>query len=159
MDTKSYEQLLFIKATIESNKQEAYKSHKETNEKLTLFTDNLQVLIALITEKNNISKSSSAQKDTQTPPDSNTVVPNKNRGPPLEGGHSTKIRGMWTLKHEIISPKLYELLIKIELKGETDLDLKNFLNHIKMSLNAVTRLREDILPDYQSIKRHSNFEE
>ena len=31
--------------------------------------------------------------------------------------------------------------------------------HINISLNVVTRLREDLLPDYQSIKRHSNFEE
>ena len=65
---------------------------------------------------------------------------------------------MWTLKHEIISPKFYELLIKTELKGYTSMDIKNFLNHINMCLNAVTRLREDLLPDYQFIKRHSEFE-
>ena len=57
------------------------------------------------------------------------------------GGNSTNIDGMWTLKHEISSPKLYELLIKTELKGDIALDLKNFFNQIKMSLNAVTRLR------------------
>ena len=34
------------------------------------------------------------------------------RAPLLEGGHSTKIGSMWTLKHEISSPKFYELLIK-----------------------------------------------
>ena len=28
-----------------------------------------------------------------------------------------------------------------------------------MCLNVVTRLRENLLPDYQSIKRHSHFEE
>ena len=60
---------------------------------------------------------------------------------------------MWTLKYEISSPRLYELLIKTELKGDTDLDLKNSYNHIKMSLNAVTRLRVEILPDYQSIDK------
>ena len=65
---------------------------------------------------------------------------------------------MWTLKHEICSPKFYELLIKIELKGDTSLDIKNFFNHIKMCLNAVTRLRENLNPDYISIKRHSEFE-
>ena len=64
---------------------------------------------------------------------------------------------MWTLKHEIISPKFYELLIKTKIKGDTDLYLNNFFKHIKMSLNAVTRLREDLLPDYQSIKRYSEF--
>ena len=66
---------------------------------------------------------------------------------------------MWTLKHEISPPKFYELLIKTELKGYTALDIKNFFNRIKMCLNAVTRLREDLLTDYQSIKRHFEFEE
>ena len=75
----------------------------------------------------------------------------------MDGGHSTKIGEMWTLKHEIISPKLYEIPIKEELKGDTDLELKNFYNHIKIFLNAVNRLREDFLPGYQSIKRHSEF--
>ena len=86
-----------------------------------------------------------------------TTVQSNRRAPPLEGGHSTNISGMWTLKHEISTTKLYELLIKTELKGDTAIDLKNFFNHIKMSLNAVIRLIEDLLPDYQSIKRHSEF--
>ena len=66
---------------------------------------------------------------------------------------------MWTLKHEISPPKLYEILIKKELKGDTAIYLKNFFNHIKMCLNAVTRLREDLLHYYKSIKRHSEFAE
>ena len=69
-----------------------------------------------------------------------------------KGGHFTNIGGMWTLKHGISSTKFYDILIKTELKGDTSLNLKNFFNHIKMSLNAVTRLIEDLLPDYQSIK-------
>ena len=73
--------------------------------------------------------------------DTTTVVLSNNKDPPLEGEHSTKISGMWTLKHEIISPKFYELLINKELKVDTALDLKNFFNHINMSLNVVTRLR------------------
>ena len=77
----------------------------------------------------------------------------------MDNGKSTKIGVMWTLKHEISSPKFYDLFVKTELKGVTDLDLKNFYNHIKMCFNAVTRLLEDLLPDYQSIKRHSGFEE
>ena len=47
---------------------------------------------------------------------------------------------MLNLKHEIISPKFYELLIKIELKGDNALELNNFYNHINMCLNVVTRL-------------------
>ena len=39
------------------------------------------------------------------------------------------------------------------------MDLQNFFNHIKMSLNALNILREDLIPDYQSIKRYSEFEE
>ena len=66
---------------------------------------------------------------------------------------------MWTLKHEIISPKFYDILVKTEIKGDTALDLKNFVNHINMCLNAVTRLIEDLPPDCQSIKGHSEFEE
>ena len=148
MDTKPDEQFFFIKATIETNKQEADNTHKKTDEKLTLLTDNqnetnekitllteyLQVLTALMIYKNNISKSSPYQKYTSTPPEPTTVVPTNRRDPQLEGGHSTKIVGMWTLKNDISSPKLYDLLIKIELKGDTYLYLKNFFNHIKMCL-------------------------
>ena len=60
---------------------------------------------------------------------------------------------MWTLKHEIRSQKIYELLIKTELKDSTDMDLKNLYNYIKMCLNAVNRIREDLLPSYQYMKK------
>ena len=104
-------------------------------------------------------KYSPTQKDTSTPPDTTTMVPANKRDPPLKGWHPTKIGGMWTLKHEISSQKLYELLINTEPKGDTTLDLKNFFNHINMFLNMVTRLREYLLLDYQSIKRHYHSEE
>ena len=65
---------------------------------------------------------------------------------------------MWNLKHDISSPKFYELLVKTGIKVDTDLDLNNFYNHIKMSLNEMTRLQEDLIPNYQYIKRHSEFE-
>ena len=105
------------------------------------------------------SKLSPVQKYIATPTEPTTVVLYNMRDQPLEGGDSTKIGGMWTLKHEIISTEFYELLIKTELKGDTALDPNNFYKHIKMCLNAVTRLREDLLPVYQSIKRHSEFAE
>ena len=92
--------------------------------------------------------SSPTQNDTSTHPDPTTVVPANRRDPPLEGGHYTKIGVTWTLKHDIISPKFYEILIKTELKGDTALDLKNLYNHINMFLNNVTRLQEDLLPGY-----------
>ena len=65
---------------------------------------------------------------------------------------------MWTLKHDIRAPELYELLKNTELKGYTDLELKIFYNHIMMCINAMTRLREDLLSAYQSIKIKSEFE-
>ena len=102
---------------------------------------------------------SPTKKDTLTTPYPTTVVPSNRRATPLEGWHSTKFGDMWTLKHEIISQKFYVLLTKTELKGYTDLDLKNFYKHIKMCLNALTRLREELLPGYQSTKILYDFEE
>ena len=87
------------------------------------------------------------------------MVPNNKKYQTLEGGTSTKIGGMWILKHDISARKLYELLVKIELKGYTALELNKLYNYIKICLNAVTRLREDLIPVYQTIKRHSDFEE
>ena len=110
-------------------------------------------------DQTNISKSSPAQKDTSTPPDPTTTVQTNRKAPALEGDIPENIGGMWTLKHEISSTRFYELLIKIELKEDTALDLKNFYNHVKMSLNAVTRLREELLLDYLSINKNSDFKE
>ena len=70
-----------------------------------------------------------------------------------------EIGGMWTLKHDTRSPKFYELLIKIGLKGNTALDLNNFYNQINMCLFAMNILLDDLLTDYQYVKIHSEFEE
>ena len=51
-------------------------------------------------------------KDSPKAQYSNTLLPAKRRDPPLEVGHYTKIGGMWNLKHDIKSPKFYELIIK-----------------------------------------------
>ena len=45
--------------------------------------------------------------------DTTTVVPANKKVTPLEGGHSTKVCGMSTLKHDIISPELYEILTNV----------------------------------------------
>ena len=82
-----------------------------------------------------------ARKDSTKPSDPTNVVPANRRAPPLDGGQSNKIGGIWTLKNEIISPIFYEIIIKKKLKGDISLYLKNFCNHIKMCLNAVTILR------------------
>ena len=39
------------------------------------------------------------------------------------------------------------------------MDIKNFYNHIKICINAVTIKIEYLIPSYQSIKRNSEFEE
>ena len=48
-----------------------------------------------------------------------TMVPDNKNYSPLEGGHSLKIGGIRNLKHEIISPRSFKILIKTELKGNT----------------------------------------
>ena len=68
------------------------------------------------------------------------MVPDNKKAPPLEVVHSTKVGGVWTLKHDTISPKFYKILIKTEIKGDTDLTLKNFYSQTNMCINAVTRL-------------------
>ena len=87
----------------------------KTDEKLKNITEYLKVLTATITsmmDKTTNSRFSSAHKDTYNPTDPTNVVPDNWRVPPLEIGHYTKIFGMWTLKHDISSPKFYELIIK-----------------------------------------------
>ena len=133
MDNKSDEQLIIIQSKVESNKQ-------ETDEKLTHIIENFKVMIEFMMDQTNNSKLSSSQKDTSNTLDPNTLFPYNRRAPQLDDVNSTKYGVMWTLKHEIRSPKFYELLIKTELKKDTALNLNNFYNHIKMCVNAVTRL-------------------
>ena len=115
MDNKSDEQFLVIQSKIDANKQETGEKQMNNNKKLTQITEYLKVFTETITymmDQTNISKFSLARKDTSNHPDPITTVPANRRAPQLDGGHSTKIGGMWTLKHEIISPKFHELLIK-----------------------------------------------
>ena len=51
-------------------------------------------------------KYSPDKKDSPKNQDPTTVVLYNTKAIKLEGGRSTKIGGMWTLKHEISSPKL-----------------------------------------------------
>ena len=57
--------------------------------------------------------------------DYNTLLSDKKNAPPLEVVNRTEIGGIWTLKHEISSPKFYEIIIETELKGDTDMELNN----------------------------------
>ena len=151
MDNKSDDQLLTIQANIYNNSQDS----DEKTKKLTAYTT---AMIASMMDEIKFYKSSPDIKDSPKLHDPTTMVLDKNKAPPLEGGHSTKNGGIWTLKHDIILPKSYELLIKTLIIGKNSLDLKKFYNYIKICLNVVNRLREDLLPDYQSTNRHSDFE-
>ena len=137
MENKSEEHFIIM---LKDYKQESY-------EKMTKLSEDSKTMFAVLSYQGNKSNqidnmsSSPTQKDTLNPPYHTTAVPANSRDPPLEGGNSTKIGGMWTLKNEISSPKLYELLIRTQLKGDNDMDIKNFYNHIIMCLNAVIRIR------------------
>ena len=55
----------------------------------------------------NALKSLPTQKDSPKPQEPTTVVPDNRSYPILEGGQSANVFDMWTMKHEIGSPKLY----------------------------------------------------
>ena len=110
MDNKYDEQFLIIQATIESKKKETDKKKIKTDEKIMKITEYLKILTETITsmmDQTHNSKFSPAQKDTSELPNPTTVVPDNRRDPPLDVGHSTKIDGVWNLKHDISSPKFY----------------------------------------------------
>ena len=77
-------------------------------EDLKVFSETIK---SIMNQTNN-SKFSPAQNNTSHPPYPATVLLANRRAPLLDRGHYSKIGGMWTLKHEIISPKFYELLTK-----------------------------------------------
>ena len=68
--------------------------------------------ITSIMDHINISKYSPDQKDPLKSQDTTTVVPDNRSASPLESGNSTKIGGMWTLKDDTSSPKLYGILME-----------------------------------------------
>ena len=134
-----------MQAAIEANKQETKANKQDSDKKTMKLTEDFKAMnassITSITDQINTFTSYPTQKDSPKPPEPTTVVPDNRRAPSLDGGKSTKISGMWNIKHDIISPNFYGILIKTELKGDTALDLKNFYNHIKMCLNAVNRIQ------------------
>ena len=85
---------------------------QEMKSEMKYIKETLKVFTTFMMDQNKIPESSPTHKNTSTPMDPTNVVPTNRRDPPLEGEHSTKIGGMWTLKHEISSPKFYEILIK-----------------------------------------------
>ena len=114
MDKNYDEQFLIIQYKVEANIQETVEKQTKTDEKqmktdenLTQITEEIKVLTETTTsmmDQTKNSKMSPYQKDTLNPLETITVVPANRRDLPLDGGNSTKTGGMWTLKHEIISP-------------------------------------------------------
>ena len=76
------------------------------------LTEDLTEMITSMMDQIKISKSSPGRKDSSKDHNPTNVVPSNKRSPSLGGENSTKIGGMWTLKHETRSPKFYEILIK-----------------------------------------------
>ena len=79
-------------------------------------------LTAMITSTMDQIKNSKSSLDNNYSPkyqDPTTEVTANEKNPPFEGVNSMKISSMWTLKHEIRSQKLYEILINIGIIGDT----------------------------------------
>ena len=76
------------------------------------ITEDLEEMIASMMDQIKIHKYSPDKKDSPKFQDPTTVFLDNNKAPPLEGRHYMEIGGIWTLKDEISSSKLYELLIK-----------------------------------------------
>ena len=80
---------------------------QDSDEKIKKITEDLTSIITSIMDQIKISKSLPKNKASPKDQDNNTVVPDDNMDPPLEGRNYKQIGGMWTLKHDIRSPKLY----------------------------------------------------
>ena len=116
MDNQSYEQFIIMQATIESNKQEIKINKQDSDEKMTKFIEDFKAILGSITDQIKTLKSSPNQKGWPKSLDPTTVLPANKRAPPLEGSQFKKIGGMWSLKHEISSPKI--LLIPHQYRNQ-----------------------------------------
>ena len=74
------------------------------------MTEIKTLLIQFLVQNQNFSPENMDSPKAQYP---TNMVPDNKKTKTLEGGNYTKNGGMWTLKHEIISPEFYELLINI----------------------------------------------
>ena len=104
MENNYDEQFIIMQTVIEASKENIKSNKKDSDDTMTKFTEESKAMLAEITYHINSLKSSPTQKYSPNPPDPSNVVPTYRRSPPLDGGHSTKVGGMWTQKHEISSP-------------------------------------------------------
>ena len=102
MDNKLDEQLLILQATIDARRKAYDEKIKKQDSKLDMLTSMVRTMINCI----HILNSLPDKKDSPKEHYPTTTVPTNKKSPQLEGGRSTKIGGMWNIKHEIRSPKL-----------------------------------------------------
>ena len=100
-----------MQSAIESNKQEMRPNKQDYDEKMKKFTEEFKSMLVVIIDNIDTLKSSPTRKDSLKPLDPTNFSLANMRAPPLDGGQSRKIDDMYTLKHDISSPRLYELFI------------------------------------------------
>ena len=120
IDNKSYDHLLITQDMIDDNRKAPDEKMKKYYSKLDKQGYKLDNITAMINQMMYHNQNSNYPPDNMDSPQAQcptTVVPDNNKTIPLEGGNYTKNGYLWTLKHEISSPKFYELLINTELKA------------------------------------------
>ena len=119
IDNKLDDQFFIVQAMIDYNKKVFDEKMRKYYSKLDKQDSKLKNITAMI--KNMMDHNQNlnySPYNIYSPKDqgNTTVVPNNKRSQTLEGGYSTNNGCMRTIKHEIILPKLYELLINTEIK-------------------------------------------
>ena len=97
-----------MKATIDTNRQ--YYGDKMNKQESN--PDKITAMVKKMIDQIQISNFSPDNRYLPKSQDTTAAVSDNKKSPPLKGGNSTKVGGMWNLKHDIRSPKLYQLLIK-----------------------------------------------
>ena len=83
MQNKSDEKLIIMQAAIENNKQDMKVNKQDSDKKMTKLSEEFKTIFAVLSNKLKKLLSSLTQKDTSTPMDPTTVVPNNKRDSPL----------------------------------------------------------------------------
>ena len=112
MDNNSDENFIIMQVAMEAKNHDIKANNQDSDEKMMKLTEDSKAILASIMDKDNTLKSSPTQKGSPKPLGPTTVVLANKSDPPLIYVNSAKIGWMWTLKHDINSPKIYELLIK-----------------------------------------------
>ena len=102
-----------MKALVDSKNVINYE-FKRTPKKHASGSTNIQTILAQIVFQDQ--NYSTDKVESLTVQDLEIVVLANKKAQPWEGVHDMKIDGMCTLKHDIISSKFYEFLVKTQLK-------------------------------------------